>query len=132
MITLTVHQKDVASLIEIELTRALKSLVFVERFAREYSQALGPDAEHFLKDLSQQASHAMHTISDVAECVTDHKDEGVHLAVWLHPDSLERLCQECADKWAPCGVCSRLMPIAEMVSRGESVSGHEGCLWSLE
>ena len=81
---------------------------------------------HWLKDAELHAASTIVLLDTLLTC-----DDCDGLAVWLNPEDLTRYCQEHAKAFGPCGICSRTMLIADMVSRSNSeLAGHEHCIYA--
>ena len=128
----THHQKQTAELIAqyalIVKGNVAGCVASIERHLTE----LGPDAEHWLRDFTDAAR------AFIAQCLMlecDAKDCH-NLAVWLHPDHLERYCHDHAMDWDQCPICGDVMKVSDMVSRPMGphgdLAGHQACVYPVE
>jgi hypothetical protein len=119
----TLTADDVTALIELDIKQIKTQLGALLRHLKNHADDLGPDASHWLRDLSD-ATESFDSWLDIMECESCGK-----LAVWLHPDAGERYCEEHAADFSACSLCGQTMHIRDVVSDAAGVNqGHEHCL----
>jgi hypothetical protein len=125
MLYLNAPQKDIAALIEQRLTEATAALAALAETCEKYQDDLGQDASHFLRDAVLQAGAGLYALESTLGC-EKHENK---LALWIHPESLERYCERCAHNFTQCDHCLGVLRVIDAATRGDS-TGHESCLYT--
>ena len=114
---------DVASLIELDIAHLRSALEAVSRHVKRHADDLGPDAKHWLTDLSEQTDAFVASLTFM-ECESCER-----LAVWLHPDCNERYCEEHRQDFVECAMCGQWMYAGDVVTDPTGTNaGHAHCL----
>lgn len=95
MITLTETQRAEVELLEGRIKECADTMQALAKLLWKYRD-VSPDAGEWLKDAAQNIENARGDLRITLYCARCNR-----LAVWLHPDTLERYCEGCAQYQRP-------------------------------
>ena len=126
MVNLTERETSAVALLGAYMSELLSLAgILVKRYDK-YKDDLPADAKFIMQGTRDMLDEWATTCYALCEGRGQGQHEEDRLAVWVHPESMERYCAECANLFDTCPMCSGVLRIDQAIQL-DTGNYHEAC-----